>query len=107
MAVKTKRRLLSERSALSIVVPIATFAPEALEVVAPVPVVIQASQDGYLASFFDANLNAFGETQQQAYANLKDIIVAVFGRLGEEPKTKLGKEPLRQLKVLQRFIRRM
>ena len=107
MAVKEKKPSLRHFSAPhSVVVPIASFDPERLDVLIPVPVVIQESEGGYLASFFDANLNAFGETQQGAYENLKDIIVTVFDLLTEEPRKKLGREPARQLKVLQAFMRR-
>jgi len=107
MAVKEKKPSLRRFSAAhSVVVPIASFDPEPFALIVPIPVVIQECEGGYLASFFDANLNGFGETQQASYVNLKDMIVTVFERLTEEPRKNLGREPARQLKVLQAFIRR-
>ncbi len=60
--------------------------------------------DGFVATFFDANVNASGDTESEAFENLKDMLVATFTefrRLGEE---RLGAEPARQLAVLKRFL---
>jgi predicted RNase H-like HicB family nuclease len=90
----------------SFVVPIETFAPEPFEVLRPLCVVVQPQDGGYIASLFDANINASGETAQDAVANLKDLMLALYVRLQKEPKERLGKGPARQRAVLQALLRR-
>jgi hypothetical protein len=90
----------------SFLVPIETFDPEPFELRRPVSVVVRPSGDSYLASLFDANINACGETAQDAVANLRDLILALFIRLRKEPKERLGKVPARQLAVLEGLLRR-
>lgn len=92
--------------AFPIVTFIGSFAPEAFEVVEPIPVTIRAVDGGFVASFLDANVNASGETQHGAFANLKDLMIANFDRLAKEPQNKLGKGPARRLAVLQSVMRR-
>ncbi len=89
----------------AIVVPIMTFAPEPFELTKEIDVVVQPQDDGYLASFFDANINAFGETQQDAVANLKDVMLILFEELASTPPEQLGPEPSRQLAILGAFIK--
>jgi uncharacterized radical SAM superfamily protein len=90
----------------AITVPIQTLAPEDLEVIKEIPVVVQRMDDDYIASFFDANINASGDTDAEAVTNLKDILVTVFNHLDTLPPAKLGPRPRRQLAVLRDFIRR-
>jgi predicted RNase H-like HicB family nuclease len=59
-----------------------------------------------VASLVDANVNASGDTIQDAVAHLKDLMVALFERLSEEPKSKPGKGPARQLVALRSLMRR-
>jgi hypothetical protein len=91
---------------VTFVVPIETFDPEPFELRRPVSAVVQPSGEGFVASLFDANINASGETAQHAVANLKDLILALFIRLAKEPKEKLGQGPARQLAVLEGLLRR-
>lgn len=88
------------------VVPIDTLAPEPLEVIRPFHVTIEPYEDEYRASFFDANLTAFGETRNEAIWNLKDIIAATFEILVDVGEAKLGPGPARQFRVLREFIRK-
>jgi predicted RNase H-like HicB family nuclease len=88
------------------VVPIDTLAPEPLEVIRPFHVTVEPYEDEYRASFFDANLTAFGETRNEAIWNLKDIIAATFEMLVDVGETKLGPGPTRQFRVLREFIRK-
>jgi hypothetical protein len=88
-------------SAGTFVVPIETFDPEPFGLRRPVSVVVQPSGDSFVASLFDANINASGETAHYAVANLKDLILALIIRLRKEPKERLGKGPARQLAVLE------
>jgi len=87
-----------------ILVPIETFAPEPYEVIKPFHVVVRFQDSEYIASFFDANLSASGDTQMEAIVNLKDIITATFDILTNENEKKLGSGPLQQKKVLGEFI---
>lgn len=89
-----------------ITVPITTFAPEPYELIKEIKAVVQPVEDEFVATFFDANINASGGTQQDAVANLKDIMLGLLEVLEEEPEAKLGKEPARQLAILREFIRR-
>lgn len=90
-----------------IIVPITTFAPEPFELRDSLWVVVQPVADGFTATFFDANISTSGDTQQEAVANLKDLILDVFLDLEEEPKDRLGPEPARQLAVLRALIRKV
>ncbi len=87
-----------------ILVPIETFAPEPYEVIKPFHVVVRFQDSEYIASFFDANLSASGDTQMEAIVNLKDIIIAIFDILTTENEEELGPSPLQQKKVLGEFI---
>lgn len=87
-----------------ILVPIETFAPEPYEVVKPFHVVVRFQEKEYIASFFDANLSASGDTQMEAIVNLKDIITATFDILTTENEEELGPGPLQQKKVLGEFM---
>lgn len=101
-----ERRVAELERSAPVCVPIETLAPEPYEVIKPFHAVVQAQGEEYVASFFDANLNASGATQEDAVLNLKDVIVAVFETLtGHEPD-QLGPGPARQLEVLKEFVRR-
>lgn len=92
--------------ALTAVVPITTFAPEPFEVLRPMSAVIQPIGDEHLATFFDANINASGETQEEAFANLKDVMLGTFQMLERMSESQLGPGPRRQRAVLSECIRR-
>ena len=87
-------------------VPINTFAPEPYELCQPLLFVLQREGDGFIASFFDANIHASGDTQEEAFRNLKSVLLDIFDSLSAEPANLLGPEPRRQLAVLQQFIRK-
>ena len=90
----------------SILGPVTTFAPEPFELIEQLLVVVQQTGDHYVASFFDANIHASGATQEEAVANLKDVMLIMFRRFEGEPQNRLGPEPKRQLAVLRNFIRK-
>ena len=92
---------------LPAVVPITTFAPEPFEVLRPMSAVIQPLGDEHLATFFDANINASGETQEEAFANLKDVLIGTFQMLERMKDSQLGPGPKRQRAVLTECIRRV
>ena len=89
----------------SILVPVETLEPEPYELVRPVLIVVQPDNGSFIATLFDANINASGDTQQDAVANLKDMLVTLFERLEREPRANLGKGPAMQLAVLRRILR--
>ena len=93
--------------ALPAVVPVTTFAPEPFEIIRPFSVVIQPNGDDFLATFFDANINASGETQEEAFAALKDVLLTTFQLLQRLPETKLGPGPRRQRAVLAAVVRKV
>lgn len=86
-------------------VPVQSLDPEPLDVLAPIEAVIRPSDGGFVATFFDANVNASGETETEAFENLKDMLVATFEEFSALGSERLGPEPARQLAVLRRFIR--
>jgi len=92
-------------SAESLQVPIQSLAPEPYEVIKPFQVVVRAADGEYIASFFDANLSASGETQAEAVLNLKDIIAGTFEILAGMNDAELGPGPLRQKRTLEEFVR--
>ncbi len=89
-----------------IVVPIVTFAPEPFTLREPIWVVVQTVDDAFVATFFDANISTSGDTQEEAIANLKDLLLDIYLDLEEEPEERLGPEPKRQLAVLRSVIGR-
>jgi hypothetical protein len=78
---------------------------EGAEVLRPIPVQASRVENAVVASFGLANINASGDTWQEAITNLKDLIVSVFDLLASHPLERLGPAPLKQLAVLRSFIR--
>jgi hypothetical protein len=99
-----KQQYKKLRDGNSIIVPIATLDPEPFELNKEIMVVVQPDDDSFVATFFDANINASGNTQVDAVANLKDMIVSLFIMLEKEEM--LGKGPANQLAVLRGLLRR-
>lgn len=89
-----------------ILVPIESLAPEPYDVVKPFHAVVRYQNEQYIASFFDANLSASGDTQAEAVFNLKDIIAGTFDIVTILEESKLGPGPLQQRKVLEEFIQK-
>ena len=52
----------------------------------------------------EVNLNASGDTEEEAIANLQDIIAGTYRLLKSLPTKRLGPEPLRQLKFLKSHL---
>jgi predicted RNase H-like HicB family nuclease len=98
--------LMGKLASHSIIVPIASFAPEPYEVLKPFSVVVKPVDNEYVATFFDANLSMTGDTEVEAVDNLKDIILTVFDKLQTETSDNLGVEPKRQLDILRSLIRK-
>ncbi len=90
----------------SVLVPIAALEPAPYELLRNITAVVQPSDRGFTATFFDAGISTSGETQEEAVENLKSLIVDILEDLEVEPSEKLGPEPSRQLRVLRAFLRR-
>lgn len=88
----------------SVIVPIQALEPATLTVTQPIFSVVQEEDGMFVASFFDANINASGESQLDAVEMLKDMIVSTF-RLLIKREAVLGEGPQQQLAVLRQFVR--
>lgn len=98
---------LCERSIQKTVcVPVSTFAPEPFEVTREFSVVIQPEEDGFVAALFDANISSSGDTQEEALANVKDLILMIFQGFEDEDDSELGPAMIRQKHALLSLIRR-
>ena len=90
----------------SILVAISTFAPEPFELVRDFSIVLQPEEGGYVASLFDANISSSGDTQEEAIANVKDLILMIFKGFEDEDEGDLGPTMIRQKHALLSLIRR-
>ncbi|MBM4017012.1 MAG: hypothetical protein FJ288_01580 [Planctomycetes bacterium] len=102
--VMLKEKVASLEQHRPLVVPLETLAPEPYCLVAPISVVVRAEQDEYVASWYEASLAASGCTPEEAVANLKDIIVAVYESLRNHGEERMGPAPLRQYRLLTKYI---
>ena len=101
-----RQRVARLEAAAPVCVPVETFGPEPYVVLKPFHAVVEAADDEYVATFYDANLSASGATQEEAMSNLKDYLLLVFETLTEHDPEQLGQEPTRQLHVLKEFAAR-
>lgn len=99
-----ERRVGQLEESAALIVPVESLAPEPFAVLRSFHVVVRAQDDGYIATFFDANLSASGDTREEAVTNLKDIIVGVYRVLASHQQHELGPGPAKQLRVLRDFI---
>jgi hypothetical protein len=85
-------------------VSITTLATTGLKLRRDIPIVIERVDDGFVATFFDANLSMSGDTQEEAFRNVRELIVDIFNDLDSEPADRLGPGPRMQIQVLRSFI---
>lgn len=83
---------------------IETFAPQGVVIIKPIPVSIVCDDGVFIATFFDGNVNASGDTSLDAFESLKGTLLATF-RFFCKREGELGREPKRQLAVLRDFMR--
>ena len=83
---------------------IASFEPERYLLRRPIPVHLQSSGDQFIATFFDANITSSGDSEEEAFSNLKELILDTFDFFGDQEPSTLGPIPLRQMSVLREFI---
>ncbi len=92
------------RDRQSIVVPVNSLDPEPYELLKGFMAVVQPEDESFVATFFDANINASGETQADAIENLKDVLITTFQSL--ENETRLGRGAARRLAILRTIMRK-
>ena len=101
---KHKRKGPKSKSLGPITLQVETFAPEPYKAKRPIPISLKRRADGYVASVVEVNVNSSGGTQQEAVANIKELILDVFDSLSSLPPSKLGPGPARPRAVLREFI---
>lgn len=82
------------------------FGPEPYEAVRRMEVAIRAEQSAFVASFFPANVHASGDTDQEAFDNLRTLILDTVDLLTETPEASLSEELRRQRATLFQYVRR-
>jgi hypothetical protein len=93
------------RQRQSTILPINTFAPEPYALAKPILLSVDSTEDGATAGWIDANIHSSGDSEEEAVANLKSLILDFFDQFSSE-ESQLGPEPKRQLSVLKTFIRK-
>ena len=101
-----KNRCELLESTAPVQIPIQTLAPAPYEIIEPLIAVIRRKGDQYIASVFDANISASGDTETDAMFDLKDMLVSSLDMFEDMDDIELGPGPLRQKQVLQRLIRK-
>jgi len=81
------------------------FGVEPYDVIRPIPVTLQREGDTFVAGFFEANIHAGGDTEQEAFDNLTSLLLDVYESL-ESETAELGPDPRRQLGTLKRYMKR-
>jgi predicted RNase H-like HicB family nuclease len=79
-----------------------SFAPEPYRVKKPIPIVVRPHEGEFMASFLDANVNASGETEQEAFEGVKGLILDMLDQLSRYKR--LGPKLATRLAVLREFI---
>lgn len=97
-------RLDQLEAAQGVAASIQSFAPELYKLLKPIPVVIHADGEEFSATFFDANISTCGDTPQEAFGNLRELILDIFDKLSSLPPARLGPAPKKQLAILRDFI---
>jgi hypothetical protein len=87
-------------------VPIETLAPEPYDLLRPIAVVVTPSNEGFEAAFFDAQIYAGGETEEDALTNLKSCLLDTFDRLNQLGDSELGPGLLKQKQILSWYLRK-
>jgi len=64
------------------------------------------AQNNYVAEFAEANINASGESLDEALNNIKTLIVDMFNLLRSVERRTLGPEPRNQLRALTAVMRK-
>jgi predicted RNase H-like HicB family nuclease len=98
--VRTRLSRLEERQV--IVVPVETLEPEPYTLRRPLSVVVEPVDAEFVATFYDANVSASGETAEDAVTNFKDVLIATFEFLQSEEN--LGAALKKQKRILETLL---
>jgi predicted RNase H-like HicB family nuclease len=77
-----------------------TLAPEPYDLLSEVKIVVESAGEEFIASYMDANINAAGDSKEEALSNLKSLLIDVYEILYDEEDSRLGPGPLRQKRIL-------
>jgi hypothetical protein len=88
------------------VVPLATLAPAPFHITRQIPVTIQGDGEDFTATFTEANISASGDTEADAIANFKEMLVTNFEMLEHRTEDELGPLPIRQWSIIKDAIKR-
>ena len=78
-----------------------------LRVVQPIPVTVkQLEHDNFLAQMSTANVNASGDSIDEAVDNLMDMLGGTYDLLSSLPRSSLGPGPAHDFSVLRQHITR-
>lgn len=80
---------------------------EDLEVLEPIPIVIEESDDEVIASFPEVEVFAVGSGEAEAINNLKGEVSRLYYELIDTPDEQLGKVPQSWKRVLGKVVRRV
>ncbi len=78
---------------------------EEFELIHPIPIVLEESEDEVVASFPETETFAVGSTESEAIMNLKSAITELYSDLSETPHEQLGRLPLSWFRTLKRIMR--
>jgi len=81
-----------------------TLGRDDIEVTNPIPVTIEPDGGGYIASFMDANIASGGDTVQDAFESLQDILASSFCIAEQRSEGELGPRLLREKRILMEFL---
>ena len=86
---------------------IAEFGTSDYEAVKPIPVTVRNEDGSFVASFFEANIHAAGETDQEAYDNLRSLILDMYDSVAESEESSLAPPLQTQRGVLRTYVRKI
>ncbi|MFZ0962452.1 MAG: hypothetical protein WAO35_16260 [Terriglobia bacterium] len=94
------------RKERTFVIPLTTLAPQPFQMTLQIPATIDGDGEDYTATFMEANVSASGESEADAIANFKDMLVSTYKTLEEIPAQELGPLPSRQWAILKSVVKR-
>ena len=89
------------------VIPLATLAPQPYRMLHQIPVTIKEDGDEFVASFTEASVSASGETEADAIANFKEMMLSLYEIFESTPVDRMGPLPTRQWNILRNVVQRM
>ena len=75
-----------------------------LEVRKPIPITIRPDGSAFIATSFDANISASGESPEEAVDSLQSLIADFFEDLDATDPSRLGPGPRKQIAVLREHL---